>query len=242
MTKSSKSLPAKYQIKNNILVACDLELIHKNDQETLVYLGVKESGDTKIPKGTKIFLTPDAFEPAYQAPPEIFERLTIIVKDIETESLSPLHPSQKLPLSQKYILHCSAAQTETHPERRQAVRTPASFKAMADTGNIPFTVFDGSLQGLGLRSKPRRSMLSLSVDHTYPFRIPYKQKEYPINSSIKHITYHWKTLEHEIGIAFSNLTEEVETILKFSLDPSYTVAIPQEETVDTSKGKISKAL
>lgn len=231
MSDKSKTLLGKYQIKENLFVACHLEVFDANDREFKTYIGIKRNADVIVPVGTKIYLNADSINKIISRRSNTFDVFYVVVKGLIEMNNRPLQI-------------CTPISKETHPELRREPRNDVQFSVSVETESgedILFQAKSGTVGGLTLQYRSKHILLGgINLGNRYDFKMPYKGKEYFFNGKVQHIHYNWKTHEHMIGVSFDKLDSDHNTILNLLIDPNYKIDISHKETIDPRTGRVMK--
>ncbi len=227
MKITTKTLRGKYQITKDIYVACYLDILEATDKEIKTFVGLKKRADTTLPTGTKIYFDAEVINKINARRTNSFDIFWIQVLGSGNLKGKALHI-------------CSAINKETRPNLRKEERIEATFPLYLAGSGAEFKAVNGTVRGLTLLYEARKAVLSLAVGHEYEFSVNYKDREYRLPAVIKHIQYDRREHEHQVGIQFAPLSQELETIVQLLLNPDYKIEISDRHTVDTAIGKISR--
>jgi hypothetical protein len=207
-----KTLKAKYRIARNVFALCRLDVLEATDQQMKLLVGVLKKGDRQLTVGTQLILLN----------PGSMEFMATHIKSVEEANV--------------YL--CNPLKIDPIEERRQEARRDTDFTVYL--GEQPLKAINGSYLGLTLQTEGAQSTLTnLAVDRVYALKVTYKQVEYVLDGVLRHLHYDWKTYHHTLGVHFPGLNQEQETVLRFLVDPNYTVPVAESQRVDTATGKIS---
>jgi hypothetical protein len=226
--KKTRRLRGKYKITKNTFVICYLDVLEASSQGIRTFIGLSRRADTVVPIGTKIFFNAEPMQAQSQS--QSFDLYSINVQQIEDVNGHPL-------------LVCSPIQKETRPDLRSDERKMTEFPVTlsGQSQDTSFIAKNANSKGFTLHHVAKRAILSLVLNQVYQFSVEYKGTTYHLPGEIKHIHYDWKTHEHLVGVAFSQMSEQERTIVNLLADPTYTVPMAEKQTVDTALGKISDA-
>jgi hypothetical protein len=222
-----KKLLGKYQIKPNIYVICTVDVIDANETQLVAALGTRRSGDTVVPVGTRLFFNADSLNKITAKHSNTFEVISVTVKAQAKDQGNP-------------VLVCTPIQKETRGDLRQTPRQAAVFPIRLQGHETKMLVNAGSLMGLSIIYPSTRPVLNLRIDQEINAIITHKEREFIYKGLIKHIHYDWKTHQHKVGLALTEMDEDSRVILNLMLDPAYKIDISHKESIDTSEGKISQ--
>jgi hypothetical protein len=228
---SARSIKGKYQLKTNLYAACQLTMLRCDDSGVELHLGVRADELTTVPAGTRIQFDIGQLCEYLKQPAPGKEALSLAYVTVQTVG-DARDPKKLL---------CSAIQWEHFEDRRRKPRQLVDFQ-VTNQANTRFMAMNATLEGMQLEYQSRQVIISLKLDQVEAFLIIYKGKPYPFQGRVKHIQYDWHHHHHRVGVEFSTLADEQQTILNFLVDPNYTVAIPEKQTVDVTYGKISADL
>jgi len=222
----TKRLRGKYQLTKNTFVTCYLDVLDASENEIKTFIGLSKRGDASVPAGTRIYLNTDAIQGKAK-----FTVLSITVKEVQELQGMP-------------FMICSGVMREERNELRATPRIRSSFPLLltSTVQSASFMSKEGTVEGLTMFYTGQRSLLSLTMKHTYNFEVTHKGETYRLPAEVKHIQYDWKTTEHIVGVTFNQLPDQEKTVLNLLLDPTYTVPISDNQTVDTTEGKVSAVL
>jgi len=211
--KILKTLSAKYRISRNTYACCRLDILHSDDENAKVLVGVMLKGDRELPVGTQLII------PAEQS----MEYKTALVQNVDGEHIHLCTPFITKPIGE---------------ERRKANRIPTNFKMLLKGHHLD--AVEGAVDGITFQCNDSKNTLTnLVVGRSYEFTGTYKQVSYEFTGVLKHLHYDWKYYRHRLGVHFIDMDQEKETVLRFLIDPDYKVSIAQSSNIDTSTGKIS---
>lgn len=213
---------AKYQITKNVFAACFLDILEADEEGARALLGVKQRSDTLAPPGTRIFFNVDSNREKSGEYP-VF---SMTVKAVEERE------------GQKRLL-CTPIHKEIYPERRAQARRPLNFPVLLVDSQTLFQAESGASESLTLTYMAQKAILKLTVNRTYDFKVNFKGEDCHLQGVVKHIHYDWRTFEHRVGIHFPQLGKDEQIMLNLMVDPNYVVPISENQTVDTSAGKVS---
>ena|GEM_PF-2936727 len=214
MAASSKTVTAKYRIARNTYACCRLDILHSDEENAKVLVGVLLKGDRELPVGTQLIIPAADKNMEYQ---------TALVQNVDAEHIHLCTPFITQPIQE---------------ERRKEVRIPTNFKMLLKGHQLD--AVEGANEGVTFQCNDSKNTLTnLVVGRSYEFTGTYKQVDYEFTGVLKHLHYDWKYYRHRLGVQFIEMDQEKETVLRFLIDPDYKVPIAQSSTIDTSTGKIS---
>lgn len=213
---------ARYQITRNVFVNCYLNILEASGLEVKALIGINSRSDAQVPIGTRIILNPEA----NTASGSEFATFSMIVLKTEEHFGKLVHI-------------CSPIHRQTTPNQRKVERKPVSFPVLLTDSQTIFFAVNGSHQGLELACSAQKAMLKLTINQTYTFKVNCKGEDCQLQGQVKHIQYDRKTFQHRVGIHFPDLGKDELIILNLLVDPDYKVPLSQNQTVDTTTGKIS---
>jgi hypothetical protein len=212
--KILKTLSAKYRISRNTYACCRLDILHSDEENAKVLVGVLLKGDRELPVGTQLIIP---------AADQNMEYKTALVQNVDGEHIHLCTPFITQPIKE---------------ERRKLPRYETNFKMMLKGHQLD--AVEGTFQGITFQCNDSKNTLTnLLVGRTYDFKASYKQQDYEFPGTLIHLHYDWKYYRHRLGVHFKDLDEERETIMKFLVDPNYKIPIAQSSNIDPSSGKIS---
>jgi len=215
---------AKYQLRKNLFVWCQLELTTHSETSITTYVGVKGPGDTKLPIGTTLFFDPVALSNEIKPSSSSYD--FVVAKVVAHEDV----PGKKAPLHQCSLTHQSRQNT------RNLTRKPCQFSMTS--GNLQLLVTNGSVEGLNLMLKAETMLSSMTQGRQYPLTANFKNQNYTFNVVVQHIHYNWQTFHHQVGVQLLPLSKEEETVMNMLIDPNFKVEL-KTAAVDAASGKIS---
>lgn len=213
---------ARYQITKNVFVSCYLDILDANNDEVRVLLGVKQRSDAHVPIGTRIFFNADGMPTATGE----FHAFSVTVLKTEEQGDKRVHI-------------CTPISKTTQLNRRKQERKLVSFPVLLVDSQTLFLAVDGCPEGLALTYSAQKAILKLTVNNSYDFKVNCKGEDCHLQGIVRHIQYDWRTFQHRVGLHFPNLSKDEQIILNLMVDPAYKVPISENQTVDTSTGKIS---
>jgi len=212
---SSKTVTAKYRIARNTYACCRLDILHSDEENAKVLVGVLLKGDRELPVGTQLIIP---------AADKTMENKTALVQNVDGEHVHLCTPFITQPIQE---------------ERRKEARIATNFKMLLKGHQLD--AVEGAVDGITFQCNDSKNTLTnLVVGRPYEFKGTYKQVDYEFIGVLKHLHYDWKYYRHRLGVHFIEMDHEKETVLRFLINPDYKVPIAQSSTIDTSTGKISR--